>query len=57
LKARSSADRRSTGSRSLPEVLLCTRASGCINTALTTAFMSPRTPLPLLANTAATSRT
>jgi hypothetical protein len=47
----------STGSRTLPELSLTCRASGCLSTAFTTAFMSPRTPLPLLAKVCATART
>jgi hypothetical protein len=51
------ADRRSTGSRTLPDVSLTTRASGCISTALSTALRSPRTPAPLLLNALATAPT
>ena len=52
---------RSTGSRNLPALLEVTavpsRASASSRIARITAFMSPRTPDPLFANTAATRPT
>jgi hypothetical protein len=60
-KARRKAVRRSTGSLTLPycepAATVGERASSSSRIARTTAFMSPRTPLPLLLNTAATRAT
>src|ERR1700690_241894 len=61
LNARAQWTSRVTGSRSLPKLVLVTwlssRASLSVRIARITDFMSPRTPLPLLANTAATRPT
>src|SRR5258708_12272641 len=61
LNARAHWTRRVTGSRSLPKLELVTwvssRASPSVRIARITDFISPRAPLPLLANTAATRPT
>ena len=59
LNARIQLARRSTGSRNFPAVLLVdgVEASVSRNTAVIIAFMSPRTPCPLLAKAAATRST
>src|SRR5258708_30434121 len=61
LNARAHWTSRVTGSRSLPKLELVTsvssRASLSVRIARITDFISPRAPLPLLANTAATRAT
>src|SRR5262252_2923440 len=61
LNARAHWTSRVTGSRSLPKLVLATRVSSraslSVRIARITDFMSPRTPLPLSANTAATRPT